>query len=366
MTTDAPTEFHVEVVRLGPVTPHPNADTLDITTVYGYPVILKRGSFSEGDLAVYVPVDALVPTVRPEFAFLAKSGDADERHRVRAARLRGAFSMGLLVPADSWMQVGTNVQADLGITKWIPPEDRKREGLAKGTERARKSPGWMPVYGVEAYRRNPNVLVKGEVVVLTEKIHGTNARYCFHNGQLYVGSHRTLRGTSRKPIAEWFDRLKIKLLTLLGRKTRADLFANAGDVWWQMAIEADLKTKLATKPDHVVYGEIYGHQVQDLTYGLVDRRFRVFDVLSIPLGRYLSHDELEVFARDVGLECVPVLYRGPWFTELLGLADGKSTLAPGQIREGFVVRPLVERVEPGVGRVILKVVGESYLLRKGG
>jgi hypothetical protein len=38
----------------------------------------------------------------------------------------------------------------------------------------------------------------------------------------------------------------------------------------------------------------------------------------------------------------------------------------GNIREGFVVRPLKERFDGEIGRVILKYIGESYLLRKGG
>ena len=49
-----------------------------------------------------------------------------------------------------------------------------------------------------------------------------------------------------------------------------------------------------------------------------------------------------------------------------GLANGASTL-PGaaHTREGFVVRPTKERWHPLLGRVILKLIGEDYLLRKG-
>ena len=53
-------EHTIEVVRLGPVRPHGNADSLDITDVHGgYPCVVKRGSFSEGDLAAYVPIDSI-------------------------------------------------------------------------------------------------------------------------------------------------------------------------------------------------------------------------------------------------------------------------------------------------------------------
>ncbi len=81
-------EFHIQVVRLGAVEPHPDADTLSITLVHGgYPCIIRTGELREGDLAVYVPVYAMVPVDRPATAFLApraKKGWA----RIRALRLR--------------------------------------------------------------------------------------------------------------------------------------------------------------------------------------------------------------------------------------------------------------------------------------
>lgn len=56
------TEFRVQVVEVGKVGKHRNADTLSITTILGnYPVIFKTGEINQGDLAVHIPPDALVP-----------------------------------------------------------------------------------------------------------------------------------------------------------------------------------------------------------------------------------------------------------------------------------------------------------------
>ena len=44
-------------------------------------------------------------------------------------------------------------------------------------------------------------------------------------------------------------------------------------------------------------------------------------------------------------------------------AHGNTTLLESQIREGCVVRPLVERKSFRGNRVIVKVVSEKYLLR---
>lgn len=366
-----PTEFHVEVVRVGPVNKHPNADTLELTEVNGYPVVTKSGTFKEGDNAVYVPVDALVPTDRSEFAFLAKSGLPGEQHRIRAVRLRGIFSMGLLVPLTKEVRAevesgcGKSLREALGIEKYIPPSERNLEQAtkAKGASKAQAAPGWMPVYGIEAYRRNKGALIEGEEVVLTEKIHGCNARYCYANGRLYVGSHKSFRGTSPTKWAQWLTSTKLRIQDFFGRKHRADLIRDHGDVWWQAAKDYSLEAKLKQIPNHIVYGEIYGKGVQDLEYGLDHRKFVVFDILDVNAGRYLDFDEMESMSNYLGLHTAPTFYRGPWQSDLVSLAEGKSHLAPLQIREGFVARPVVER-RSHMGRVILKVVGEGYLLRK--
>lgn len=76
------TEHEVRVVRLGEIRRHENADSLGITEVDGRPCILRLGEWSEGDLAVYVPIDSLCPTTDPRFAFLGNGGHkADDQGR---------------------------------------------------------------------------------------------------------------------------------------------------------------------------------------------------------------------------------------------------------------------------------------------
>jgi hypothetical protein len=94
-------ELHVPVVRIGKVGKHPNADTLSITQAGGFPVIFRTGDFKEGDLAIYVPIDSLLPLDNPLFRFLAKAEPTPgSYHRLKALRLRGIFSRGLLAPAS--------------------------------------------------------------------------------------------------------------------------------------------------------------------------------------------------------------------------------------------------------------------------
>ena len=127
-----------------------------------------------------------------------------------------------------------------------------------------------------------------------------------------------------------------------------------------------------------VLGEVFGHGVQDLHYGAStskDERlgFRCFDIyIGLPgQGRYLNDDELDAACEDMGIERVPVLYRGPFSRDVMKeYTDGKETVSGNgmHIREGIVMKPVKERRDDlsGLGRVMLKSVSEKYLTRKGG
>jgi RNA ligase (TIGR02306 family) len=117
--------------------------------------------------------------------------------------------------------------------------------------------------------------------------------------------------------------------------------------------------------------------VQDLTYGAQAKHdeklgFRVFDIyvgIKLNGGGYLSDAQLEAACRGMGLPRVPVLYRGPFSRKVLDeYTNGKETVSGKgmHIREGIVIRPVIERKDDSLGRVQLKSISEKYLLRANG
>ncbi len=114
----------------------------------------------------------------------------------------------------------------------------------------------------------------------------------------------------------------------------------------------------------ILYGEVYGSKIQDLHYGCKGLLgFRAFDLLAD--GKYLDVDAFLSVCREHGVETVPILYRGAYMLGTVkALSEGDTTLAGGHIREGVVVKPIVERVAPRVGRVAMKYIGDAYLLSK--
>ncbi len=370
-------EFHVEVIRVGPVSKHPNADTLSMTTAHGgYPVLFKSGTYKEGDLAVYIPVDAIVPDTA-EWSWLAPAGAAlrDKDRRIKAKRLRGIFSMGLLTDAPPGTKVGQDVTELLGITKHDPDaaEERapskpkpprnipwwravmwwirfwffKPEGWTKpiAPPKLRFTPG---VYDIEPFRRyGQHWFEEGEIVVVTEKIHGQNASFV-HDGKCLHVKSRT----------RW----------------RRNDPTESQNTWAKVAAKYDLESKLAAHPGIILFGETYGNN-SDMPYG-VDRAkdgdsFMVFDAYNSNTGQWLNWvDLITLCTKFLGVPMVPLLREGVWsqhFHDKLldGEAEGPSVVRGAKhLREGFVIKPVLERRVNGRQRVILKMAGEGYLTRK--
>lgn len=334
-------EFYTEVVRIGKITKHPDADSLSITDVLGgYPCIIKTGDFVEGQLAVYLSVDTLCPLDNPLFAFLAKSGspkslNGKQYARIKAVKLRGIFSMGLLIPADPGWEEGQNVSEFLGIEKYEPLVTNTANGGRSST-----FPGELIHYDIEGIRKYENLLQENEQVVVLEKVDGQNSSFVYTDTDFVVCSHnqKKERPLDSEPVANW----------------------------WQIAAKYDIERKLEQCRNLAVYGEVYGY-VSDLRYGTKpgELLLAIFDVLDIRNRRWLNWDDVVELANELELPLVPELYRGCWKPELKELSEGKTTINKADhIREGIVVKPLYERTDRKIGRVILKLHGTGYLLRK--
>lgn len=330
-------EFHVEVVRVANVMKHPNADSLSCATVNGYPVIFRTGDYEEGSLAVHVPIDAIVPDTE-QWSFL--SGN----RRIKAKKLRGIFSMGLLTPAlETWVE-GQNVQAELGIEKYDPdlakeksPYGKTKFGGPHKYDDNEVDPGYCPKYDIEGLRRYREIFQEGEEVWVSEKIHGQNARYVHDGVRLWCASRNFFKKDT------------------------------VGCTWWEVARRYELEAKLATVPGIAIYGETYGNNA-DMPYGVVRPeldRFVMFDAFDTKTRTWFDVDQMLELAQRLDIPVVPTLYRGPWDMKLVELCEGKTVLGDGaHVREGIVVKPRKERWDCRIGRVFLKLAGEGYLLRK--
>lgn len=343
-------EYFTHVVKIECIEKHSNADTLDIIRVYGtkedpfsgYSCIVKNGLWKEGDLGCYIAVDALVPLDHSEFSWLVgkheKTVEGKKYALIKASKLRGIFSQGIFVPVPEGFKEGDDISEHFGIKKWEPEEHSSpsRPGGSIKSGQMAPDPGYMQHYDIEGFKKYGSLIEEGEEVILTEKIHGCQARYVFMNDQLYVASKRFYKKAEDQE----------------------------NDAWWQAALKYDLPNKMKQIPGIALIGEMYG-QVQDLKYGKDSQELIFFDAFHTGAKRYLDYDDFVALCQKLDLPTVPVLYRGPWKPELKELAEGMSTV-PGAncIKEGWVLKLPKERWNAKVGRVFLKLVGTMYHLRK--
>jgi hypothetical protein len=303
----------------------------------------------------------------------------EKKRRITVRKFRGEWSEGLLLPItdfpglevflgihiDTWE--GFDVSGALGITHYDPDEEGTKGENSNAPKLKRKYPhsfrGWfnflrrrvrnffrigpntdgstdnislnIPVYDVNALKNYPNTFQEGEPVIVTEKIHGSNARYIFMDGIMYAGSRKLWKSASsgcifRKALKElpWIES-------------------------WCRAHEG-----------YVLWGEV-GPSQKGFEYGTKkgDIFFFVFDIRT-PLGEWLDreHDEAGLLAQLME-HSVPILYQGPWELEKIkSLVEGQSLVSrANHIREGIVVKSASERIVRGLGRAQLKLVSNAFL-----
>ncbi|MFF7165911.1 RNA ligase (ATP) [Streptomyces sp. NPDC008086] len=336
---------------------HPNADALELAQVGLYRAVVAKGAYRTGEAAVYIPEQAVLPAELIEELGLTgrlAGGNAD---RVKAVRLRGELSQGIVCRPKALADVdlaraaaeGADFAELLGVTKWVPPIPPTMSGDVES------APDLLPWVDIENIQRYPDIFTPGEPVVLTEKLHGSACllTYVADDDRVYVSS----KGFGAKSLA-----LREDARNLYWRAVRGHGVAEAA---------ARLARRLGARRVGV-FGEVYGAGVQDLTYGADGRRetlgYAAFDVSAEIDGRVRWLDPAEVL--DGELPLVPRLFEGLYDIErVLAIATGRETVSGRELhlREGVVIRPATERHSPVTGgRAIAKAVSPAYLTRKGG
>lgn len=390
-------EFEVLVQKIY-IREHPNADALEIGNIgdpEGWQVVVKKGIYKTGDMVAYIGENSVVPEwVLKKYGFWNEEKGkgllaGTKGDRVKMVRLRDATSLGICIPVvaldDKWycfghdeamvvedvtdFQEGDNVADLLGVTKYEPPIPVHMSGEVFN---AGQDVGVN--YDIEDLAKYPHVLIEGEDVQVTVKLHGTNCQVT-----AVVGS-----GLQRDNIDEWITAGDARLAVGSKGLGAQGLFfkdneANAGNLYlngtrkYHEAIAEYASNVWAgfSIACITVVGEVFGGAVQTgFDYGLKTPEFRVFDVYIgyRGLGIWLDDEDLDNFCQVTGIARVPLAYRGPYSKDLVTkLANDPETSLPNvkHVREGVVIKPRKERRDPELGRVVVKTRSVAYMTRKG-
>jgi RNA ligase (TIGR02306 family) len=88
--------FSVPVIRIRGIEPIANADAIELAVVGDYRSVVRKGQFTAGSLAVYLPEASVLPDSLIEELGLVGKLAGGARNRVKAIRLRGCLSQGIL------------------------------------------------------------------------------------------------------------------------------------------------------------------------------------------------------------------------------------------------------------------------------
>lgn len=386
-------KFEVPIVEVRSVEPIPGADFIELAVTNDYRSVVAKGSVAPGDAVAYIPEGSIMPQWLIEKMGLQGKLAGAEGNRVKAIRLRGQLSQGVVYPITAFLEsnppipllalergdlpvkIGNDVSDALGIVKWEPPIPTHMSGEVCNIA------GKIVRYDIENIKKFPDVLEEGEMVTFTEKLHGTLLQIgiipglghpeLFFGGDVFVTSKGLGgdQGLAFKDNDRNAHNLYVRSFLDLAEDHRE--FDDDSDDGYENRRPSygfqRIMEYAGTEPLYM-FGEIVG--IQDLKYGMKNGAtfFRLFDVArgNASYPTWLKPSEKKEFCLKFGIPQVPILYEGPWSRAVADqYVDGKTTFGGGHIREGIVITPENERYVQGLGRVILKHVSAAYLLRKG-
>lgn len=343
----------------------PGADNIEQVIVNGWECITKKGEYNVNDLVVIATTDAVIP-----FELSEKLGITNylrKGQRVRTVKLRGVYSECLIIPISYIQGVkrfeGSDCMETLNIFKFEPPV--KQIQLASGKKiRYHQNPNFHIYYKFPNMKNVPDMFTEDDIVEVTRKYHGTNARY----------------GIVKKSKITIFDRIK----KLFGNKWAEYEFVVGShnvekgsdsqgfydeNVWFTISNKLKLKQKLFDyvkenfyNPSELgsgitIYGEIYGPGIQkNFDYNLQELQFKVFDITVD--GTYLSPMDSIFECNYIGLDYVEVLYYGNYNKEKIDQYVFNNFIEGTKVpHEGVVVKDF-----SGDHHKRFKIINPDYLI----
>lgn len=353
-----------------------DSQNIEVATVLGWSVVVKKDEFTIGSFCVYCEIDSILPE-KPEFEFLR-----ERKFRIKTIKLRGQISQGIcfplsILPEKTKVIENLDVTKILGIKKWESDQDEQR--CSKQTGKI-MYPKWIPKwirrimhnfkFVREYYRRNsgqktfPSLIPKTDeirVQVLQPLINKYKGVKCYFTEKL--------------------DGCSITIYQINGKfgvcSRSIDLKRDETDKFWKTVFEHDLENKFKkvfADENIALQGELIGEGIQGNKYHLKGLDIYFFNVFFIKKYAYGNINELVEICQKLSEKTVPILKDDYELSnsipELVELSKGKSILN-GILREGIVIRPLVEIEDNELhcqlvkNRVSFKSVNPEFLLKYG-
>jgi RNA ligase (TIGR02306 family) len=354
---------------IGEIRPIEGADNIELAMVGGWQAITKKGEYSVGDKVVVATTDAVIPVELSDL--IGVTNYLRKGQRVRTVKLRGVYSECLIMSKNTipalrkhpTIAEGEDLMELLGIVKYEPPVKMVEMSVGGRKFKYHQNPNFHVYYKFPNMKNVPDLFTEEDQVVITRKLHGTNARY---------GIVRKKKLSLLDRVKKFFGNKWVEFEWVYGSHNVEKGSDSQGfystDVWRTIGDEYKIKEKLWEYvkgyfiPQHlgsgiVIYGEIYGHGIQkNYEYGLQDMKFAGFDV-EID-GTYQPFSNERGIFETLGLPTVEVLYYGNWSKEDQDKHVFNNFIEGTKVpHEGVVVKSVT-----GDRHKVGKVINPDYLI----
>jgi len=340
LTTDPDRKlaFLAKIEKLEPIKA---STTIELATVLGWTVVVKKDEFKVGDLCVYFTIGAVPDPMNPAFDFLKVGGKMKE---LKSKKIKGVLSQGAIVPITvlkdygidaTKLKIGDDVSKETNTKKAVSEEEAD---VYADLPEKEAFPEFVPQTDEERIQNIPEILkeVEGLKVVITRKEDGCSSTYAWNKGRFYPCSRNNVWNKKTKASSQVYriaEKYKIKEgLEKLGRNI-------------------------------AIQGEIVGPSMCNNRLNLKDLEFRVFNIYDIDDQLYLGYDEITEICTKLKLQQVPLLYSGIFPKEWKAPEDLLKHVEnleyyPGCPAEGMVIKSDMGKKEK---RISFKAVSNKYL-----
>lgn len=393
-----------KIMNLRPI---PGADLIEVADVLGWSVVVKKGDFAVGDLAVYYEIDSFLSASDSRYATFEERfiNWGDKRGmRLKTIKLRKQLSQGLVLQVNKFPEIknpqeGDDVTEILKIEKWESLSESHGNGGGMGAKTAGATafPAFIRKTDQERVQNYTFEIAKhlgDEDFEATIKLDGSSMTV-FHvaKGSEHYDyaiedmENRALRkkgffGKLIHKIKKKFNLIQTPAY-LDGVCSRNIQLDTDGDNHFSAFVRENkiLEALSSFGRNIAVQGELIAPTIQE-NYEKVDKfEFHVYDVFDIDTQKYLLPCEARDVAQKLGLSYVPVLAEG---MRLSTFIKDQADVPLIEQRDPVALKRLVDAIldyaegpgkNPGVKRegvvfksnkteFSFKAISNSYLLKK--
>ena len=192
--------YNAYITTLKNVRKHPNADKLQLADCFGNTVCVGLDA-AEGEIVIYFPTDGQLSIEYAETNNLVRKKDEagnniggyldPDKRNIKAIRLRGEKSDGLVMPLSSLVYTGVNLdELNIGpidivngheiCCKYIPRTNPRKGSAAAGNRTRKKKAAVAPLFtehaDTEQLAYNLGAFKSHDEIEITLKMHGTSGR----------------------------------------------------------------------------------------------------------------------------------------------------------------------------------------------